>query len=217
MRWIWTKPQTIRWKLNPARESKIGAKSLPEGHVALTFDDGPHREYTAQILSILRDANWLATFFQLGIQTARFPETARKVARAGHTVGSHTFRHFHLPDEPFERAQEEIQLGIEFVARATKVKTPFLRFPYGESNDSLDLYVKQQGLISFYWDVEGRDWEIKDESMLLEHILAQVRAKKGGVILLHDIHRVTVAVLPKLITQLKRLDVTPVQFVPSTE
>jgi len=217
MRWTWTRPQTIRWKLNPAQQSEVGKRSLPEGHVALTFDDGPHREHTAQILSILRDANWLTTFFPLGLQSARFPEMTRKVAKAGHTVGSHTFLHYHLPEEPFARAQQEIQLGIEFVTRAAKVKTPFIRFPYGESNDSLDLYIKQQGLISFHWDIDAKDWEFEDESMLLEHILSEVRAKKGGVILLHDIHRITVAVLPKLIKELKRLDLTSVQFVPSTD
>ena len=63
---------------------------------------------------------------------------------------------------------------------SSQSRTHFFRFPYGKSNDSLDAYVREEGLISFFWDVEAKDWEIKDESQLLDRIMTQVRLDDGG-------------------------------------
>ena len=45
--------------------ASAGAESAPK-LVALTFDDGPHRVYTAQLLDGLKERGVSATFFMLG-------------------------------------------------------------------------------------------------------------------------------------------------------
>src|SRR5262252_8152929 len=64
-----------------------------EGHVALTFDDGPSSPYTDQILDILRERRVTATFFLCGQNVQRYPEIARRIVAEGHTIGNHTYSH----------------------------------------------------------------------------------------------------------------------------
>jgi peptidoglycan-N-acetylglucosamine deacetylase len=59
--------------------------------VALSFDDGPHPIYTAQVLDILAAQHAHATFFLIGERAARHPELVQRIRGAGHEVGNHSF------------------------------------------------------------------------------------------------------------------------------
>jgi peptidoglycan-N-acetylglucosamine deacetylase len=96
--------------------------------VALTFDDGPNEPYTSQIIDVLDRRNVPATFFQVGRCIERFPQTAARVAAAGHVVGNHSLTHrfsTYLRPNRFER---EIQQTQE-ILRRTVGKTPALVRP----------------------------------------------------------------------------------------
>jgi peptidoglycan/xylan/chitin deacetylase (PgdA/CDA1 family) len=80
--------------------------------VALTFDDGPNEPYTSQILDYLAEQRLRATFFQVGRCVERHPETARRIAAAGHTVGNHSLTHrfgTYLRPRRFEREVAQTQ------------------------------------------------------------------------------------------------------------
>ena len=62
--------------------------------VSLTFDDGPDPDWTPRVLDILEAHGVKATFFFLGEVAERFPALVRRVAAAGHEVGSHGYRHY---------------------------------------------------------------------------------------------------------------------------
>ena len=49
-----------------------GGLRVPDGHVVLTFDDGPS-EWTEQILDLLRARQVRASFFVVGARAARTP------------------------------------------------------------------------------------------------------------------------------------------------
>ena len=61
--------------------------------VALSFDDGPNDPYTSQIADLLADKSVGATFFAVGKCVERHPETARRLVRDGHVLGSHGYSH----------------------------------------------------------------------------------------------------------------------------
>jgi peptidoglycan-N-acetylglucosamine deacetylase len=61
--------------------------------VALTFDDGPNEPYTSDLLNFLSEKKIKATFFVVGTCALRHPETVKKIAIAGHTVGNHSHSH----------------------------------------------------------------------------------------------------------------------------
>jgi peptidoglycan/xylan/chitin deacetylase (PgdA/CDA1 family) len=63
------------------------------GHVALTFDGGPHPGDTPQLLALLsRLGGVRATFFLLGLAAERHPEIAGAISGAGHEIAVLGFR-----------------------------------------------------------------------------------------------------------------------------
>ena len=73
--------------------------------VALTIDDGPTREWTPQVLAILRRHGARATFFRVGERALAAPDLVVQTAEAGHEQGNHTWAHDDLTqhDEAFDR------------------------------------------------------------------------------------------------------------------
>jgi peptidoglycan/xylan/chitin deacetylase (PgdA/CDA1 family) len=61
--------------------------------VALTFDDGPHPEFTPEVLDILKKENVKATFFMIGERMEKYPEIVKEVMKQGHLIGNHTYTH----------------------------------------------------------------------------------------------------------------------------
>src|SRR5689334_6000479 len=64
--------------------------------VALTFDDGPHPDGTPALLDLLGERDARATFFLTGEQVECWPRIAERIAREGHTVALHGYRHRNL-------------------------------------------------------------------------------------------------------------------------
>ena len=59
----------------------------------LTFDDGPSRYVTPEILDILDSYNIKATFFVLGKQAEKNPDILKRIYEEGHSIGNHTYSH----------------------------------------------------------------------------------------------------------------------------
>src|SRR5580692_9309264 len=68
----------------------------PDRLVALTLDDGPTREWTPQVLEILRRHGAKATFFRVGERARAAPDLVVQTAEAGHEQGNHTWSHSDL-------------------------------------------------------------------------------------------------------------------------
>jgi hypothetical protein len=71
--------------------------------ISITFDDGPNEPYTSEILDILKKYNVKATFFLLGKNVERYPDSARRIVEEGHAIGNHTY------DHPYLLIQSEIE------------------------------------------------------------------------------------------------------------
>jgi len=77
-------------KLYPSLIWKIAPKA---NQVYLTFDDGPHPTITPFVLEELKKYNATATFFCVGDNIAKYPETFEAIINAGHQVANHTYHH----------------------------------------------------------------------------------------------------------------------------
>ena len=73
----------------------------------LTFDDGPHAELTPRVLALLDEHQAKASFFSVGEARAH-PEIVREIARRGHSVENHTYRHSNFPPVRNAAAENEI-------------------------------------------------------------------------------------------------------------
>ncbi|MFB7470277.1 polysaccharide deacetylase family protein [Kitasatospora sp. NPDC056184] len=180
----------------------LGAEPL----VALTFDDGPHPEFTPRVLDVLHRHEAPAAFFCIGLHALAHPGVVRRIAEAGQTLGNHSWSHAYLPDlGPIGLAR---QLGHtrDALAEACGDDRPirWLRPPYGGRSPELLRAVAESGLVTVLWDVDAKDWSRPGPEAVAERVLSQVRP--GSVILLHDgggDRSQTVAALPAVITGLR--------------
>ncbi len=95
-----------------------------ESIAALTFDDGPHPEYTPQVLDILARHNVRATFFLVGEHARQHPGLVARIRAEGHEIGNHTDSlrtTFFMSADSFEasllRAEQTLGLGVPPAAR----------------------------------------------------------------------------------------------------
>ncbi len=92
-------------RLGTMQYSQFTQLPLGEREVVLTFDDGPMPSYTDSVLRTLASECVKATFFMVGRQANQFPDTARRVFDAGHTIGTHSQNHpLTFDTMPFARA-----------------------------------------------------------------------------------------------------------------
>lgn len=151
--------------------------------VAITFDDGPSK-YTEQYLSILKQYNAKATFFNLGEEIRSYPQLSKAIVDAGCQVASHTDKHQELPTLDAQSLQEEFSSTFKAIKDADGVDTTIFRPPYGEFKEST--WVKSGGLVSasIIWNLDSEDWRRPGVDAIVSNCTTGV--KPGSIILMHD-------------------------------
>lgn len=167
-----------------------GGRTLFQGspavdRIALTFDDGPREPYTGQVLDILAAEDVRATFFVLGENATRHPETIKRMVREGHTVANHGYDHsiqmFAGPGE----AKRQVDLTAAEIARAgIQPPEPYYRAPHGWLNP-----LARQGIESAGYRVVGWTrgvWDTANPG--IDVIVNRTREllAPGNILLLHD-------------------------------
>lgn len=153
--------------------------------VALTFDDGPNEPYTGQVLDILRREHVTATFFLIGANVRRSPESVVRIVRDGHVVGNHSDSHpLRLAFEDTPRIHEEIDAAEQTIHAAGGRYPSLFRPPQGLRSPWLLSVVEADSLVTVTWDDAPEDWDPWPAAELVRRTLAQ--AHPGAIILLHD-------------------------------
>lgn len=199
------------------------AETLPlaDHEVVLTFDDGPLPKYSNQVLAILAEQCVKATFFIIGRQANANPEGVRKVADAGHTVGTHSQNHpLTFQKMSIEQAKQEVDQGIASTLAAlngdTSKLAPFFRIPGLLRADPVEQYLASQGIQNWSADFLADDWRHVSPSRVYDLAMQRLEAKGKGILLLHDIQPRTVAALPRILNELKARGYRIVHVVPAT-
>ncbi len=177
--------------------------------VFLTFDDGPSKIYTPDILDILKKARIKASFFVCGKNLECYPEIGKRIAKEGHLIGNHTYSHSKLLAITGLWA-EEIKKTSEVIRELTGVEPVFFRPPWGKTTPWLEKKLKGYGLKMVMWDIDAEDWKQPKARIIARDILSKIFS--GAVILLHDGHetylkfsrRETVLSLPLIIRHLQK-------------
>lgn len=160
----------------------------------LTFDDGPSKVVTPQILDILNEYNIKATFFVIGKMADSYPEILVRTRDEGHAIGNHTYSHNYDYIyksqynfiEDIRRAEEAFKrvLGEEF-------ETSIIRFPggsYGNNKSKIRKAVVDAGYKYFDWNSLNGDAEgiLLSKDQLITRFKGTVKGNKELIILMHD-------------------------------
>ena len=169
--------------------------------VALSFDDGPHDQWTEKLLKILRDENVKATFFLVGEMAQKRPDLVRKIAEAGHELGNHSFSHVTLSNlSPFEM-EVEWRAANEAIKAACGITPVVCRPPGGRYNDDVIFAAHRNKMTTVLWTDDPGDYAKISPEVLLRRTLPQIR--NGANVLLHSGIKSTIDLLPMLIRTLK--------------
>ncbi|MEZ5854987.1 MAG: polysaccharide deacetylase family protein [Hyphomicrobiaceae bacterium] len=195
-----------------------GPHFLNQGEVVLTFDDGPHRQLTPKILSVLDEHCAKATFFMVGQRAMMYPGLVREVARRGHTIATHTWSHRDLRKSGHDVGIAEIELGISGVQRALgQPAAPFFRFPYLSDPSYAIQHLKARNTAIFSIDVDSFDFRTRSPTVVMRNVMKQLKAKGRGIILFHDIQPSTAGALAALLGDMKAEGYRVVHVVPQAQ
>jgi peptidoglycan/xylan/chitin deacetylase (PgdA/CDA1 family) len=178
------------------------------GYVAFTFDDGPSYVTTPSILRALVAYDVPATFFVLGRRlrgegTAKNLATLHEIIAGGFLVGNHTVNHRALARLRSERAQAEIDDNGRIVGQELGYQPRLFRPPYGSNSAQVRQLLANGGYTEVLWSIDPRDFSAAGRKTLRKRVGAEILRRNGGVVLLHDIKRVTSRVIAGILDDLE--------------
>lgn len=172
---------------------------LPEGDVALTFDDGPS-PLTKQIVDILIEHKVAATFLFIGNNVNHHPEEVTYAFEHGMSIGNHSWSHSVLTKVGPSEQAEDLAKTSSILESLMLTPVTLFRPPYGSTNDMLKASAKKQNMKILLWNRDPQDWNAKKPEDIIQYF-KEVQAS-GGVYVLHE-DKMTLEALPEIIAYLK--------------
>lgn len=194
-------------------DKEIFGYQLPPKTIALTFDDGPHAQYTDEVVAILKQYGVPAAFFEVGhnigsvdtqghLRLGKNAAISRKLLADGYALGNHSYSHAQLSKATGDTLKAEI-INTDMLLKAVDPnRTPIFRFPYGARNaEGLNL-LSDVKLRSIMWNIDSLDWADPVPTSIADRVLRSVEKEGRGIMLFHDIHQRTVKALPLILDRL---------------
>lgn len=176
------KLQVLRW-LPDRWVLTRGARQ--ERVLHLTFDDGPHPEHTPALLDLLAAHRVRATFFLIGQQAERHPQTVDRILRDGHALGNHSWSHPQFERLPLAEQRDEIERTDRLLERFDGRSRHDFRPPRGVMPRRMVIDCIRHGRRIAYWSYDSLDYSRRAAGELI----ASARRhplRPGEILLLHD-------------------------------
>jgi chitin deacetylase len=200
------------WQLSKSRTFQFFGVIVPRVDtqhklVALTFDDGPTRDKTAEVLRLLRERRVRATFFVTGGELEQHMDAARDVVAAGHELGNHSYSHGRMVCVSPSYVRREVERTDDLIRAAGHAGEIHFRPPYGKKLLALPFYLSRHNRKTVTWDV-APDSDLAadaDAEAITRHVME--RTRPGSIILLHVMYpsrAQTLRAVPFIIEGLER-------------
>ncbi len=151
--------------------------------IALTFDDGPHPQWTPKVLAALDRHDVSATFFCKGTNVAAHGAIHPRGSR--HELGNHTWSHHDLGRMDYPTALAEIRRCQEEMIGTYGVSPTLFRPPYGHIGGAALLAAATVGLTTVVWSGQFRESRFHhDPDGVVDDVLGQLQP--GSIVLGHD-------------------------------
>jgi peptidoglycan/xylan/chitin deacetylase (PgdA/CDA1 family) len=195
--------------LQPSFPSCLWTGATNSRAIALTFDDGPHPQYTSELLQVLDRYSIRASFFWLGACVDRNPTVAREVYKRGHWIGLHGYHHHSFPFLKPDALKQSLEKTQEAIAQACQIHPDNVRDvrpPNGLFTPQTLNLLHQWNYRPVMWSVVPEDWERPGVYVVMQRVLQQVQ--NGSLIVLHDgycggqdVAQTTAQLIPQLLQQ----------------
>lgn len=152
--------------------------------ILFRFDDGPHPQYTPQILDILKSEGIRGLFAISGVNAEKYPELVARIYRENHIIANHTYTHpLNILFLGYNRITNEILRAEQVIQNITGEKPIYFCPPMGFKNPIISKVTKELGLIPVMWDIKS--WDTK---LSYHKIMAGImrKIKPPTIILFHD-------------------------------
>jgi peptidoglycan/xylan/chitin deacetylase (PgdA/CDA1 family) len=173
--------------LKPTFPSCLWSGDETSPTIALTFDDGPHSEYTPQLLEVLDRYRVEASFFCLGVGVERNPSLAREIQQQGHWIGLHGYYHRSFPvltPDELKQSLLKTQTAIANACQLHRDRVRDVRPPNGLFTPKVLKLLHQENYRPVMWSVVPEDWVSPGVAVVINRVMAKVG--NGSIIVLHD-------------------------------
>jgi peptidoglycan-N-acetylglucosamine deacetylase len=174
--------------------------------IYLSFDDGPHPTITPFVLEELKKYNAKATFFCIGDNVKKFPETYKQLIDEDHAIGNHTMHHINGWQNDDEKYLSDI------AEAGTYINSNLFRPPYGRIKKSQikKLQITNHKFQTIMWSVLAGDWV---NTLAPQKCFEQVKKNiyPGCIVVFHDSEKANERMsyaLPKLLKHFTQLGYT---------
>ena len=159
--------------------SLVWKKKCSQNNIWLTFDDGPFPDITPFILNILKTEQVKATFFLVGEQMEKFPETVNAIKDSGHLIANHSYSHNNGWTTKNSTYFEDIKK-----CQALMPENKLYRPPYGKISIT-QIYKLKKKYKLILWDVLSMDFsDCSTPSKIKKNVLNNV--ENGSIIVFHN-------------------------------
>lgn len=166
--------------------------------VALSFDDGPAKTLTKELLQILKDNNANATFFVLGNRVNIYSDIISEAYKDGNEIGNHSYDHSDFTKLTKAQMESQIKTTNDEIYKITGEYPTFFRPPYGAINST----VKEVANCPLaLWSIDSNDWRSISNEQVINNVMSELG--DGKIILMHDIHQRTIEVCKTLLPEIK--------------
>jgi len=200
---------------------RLPASASSGRDIALTFDDGPDPEVTPRVLDLLDAHGAKASFFCVAQRAEAHPELVAEIARRGHRVENHSYRHSNafcfLGPRALGRELDRAQASLTRLAGAAP---RWFRAPAGLRNPWLERQLRARRLSLVTWTRRAFDTVARDPERVMERLARNLAG--GDILVLHDRggaaaasgRAVALEALPMLLDRIAAAGLRPVALPP---
>ncbi len=171
---------------------------------AITFDDGPNKEFTPKFLDVLNKENIPATFFCIGKNIEKNTNIAKQISK-NHLLANHSYSHSNFFDiYPSSRVIDEIKKTNKLIKDITGNNNLYFRPPFGVTNPNIAKAISKLNIKSIGWSIRTFDTTNKTEKNIFNDFKKNITG--GDIILLHDNNQKTLNLLTKIIKYAQKND-----------
>lgn len=202
-------------------QPSVSPSAQATGKIAyLTFDDGPSK-LTGRLLKTLSESHAPATFFVVGLNAEKYPDTLKQMAADGNVIGVHSWTHqYSSIYKSTQNFFDDFDKLSDYITKQTGVAPKICRFPGGTNNTVSLSYNKNHIMRAIVKQVhamgfEYYDWNVSSgeanavspsEAEVRASVVGQCRNKTTALILFHDTDNPDyVDAIPGIVSDLRSL------------